>query len=97
MDNTGVFLNAIDSLRNNPVANKLFRLLRDKEKSGAFFSWFVKEGYSPEEIKEGMKILINAELIEEKDGSSYDPSDVYYKLTDLAYKIRHNYPIGQLI
>jgi hypothetical protein len=92
MNLTGTLIEAKESLMKNPKADTLFRLLRDKEKSGAYFWWFVKEGCAPEEIREGLIVLQDAGLIKEKDGSSYDPSDVYYELTDLAYKVRQIYP-----
>ena len=90
---TGTLINAKDSLVKNRKADRLFRLLRDKEKSGAYFWWFVKEaGASLEEIREGLQALKDADLIKERDGSAVDPSDVYYELTDLAYKVRQIYP-----
>jgi len=92
MSSSGALINARAFLKINPKADKIFRLLMNKEKHGAYFWWFVKEtGCTPEEVREGLNLLKEADLIEEKAGSAYDPSDVYYELTRLADYFRQIY------
>lgn len=90
MSSSGTLSDAIAFLRNKPKADKIFRLLLNKH--GAYFWWFVKEaGCSPEEVREGLKELEDADLIEQV-GSADDPSDAYYTVSKLAEYVRPVYP-----
>ena len=89
---TGALLDAGHFLKENPKADEIFRLLMQKEKHGAYFWWFVKEtGWLPEQVKEVLKRLVIAKLIEEKASSTDDPSDAYYELSKLADYLRQVY------
>jgi DNA-binding HxlR family transcriptional regulator len=92
MSISGDIIDSKAFLKNNPRADRIFRLLRNKEKHGAFFWWVLKEAScSPEEVTEGLRELKEAGLIEEIVGSAYDPVDKYYELTRLADQIRQVY------